>query len=175
MAKLEPLCAENGQGPWLDNLTCGCPHDGISTRMTTDGIRWATASLTIFTKSVVGSTDYDEQRSVLAVAGYPVEDAYRQHAVDVSGDIAGFASAEVAAELARDTQAMVVTAHTSHEWITAPNLLLKPPTTVGGGPARQARDGIGLSLGDQGLNGFHTSDHQALAALVAKTRHLRRR
>jgi transaldolase len=65
MTTLERLYAEYGQSPWLDNLTRGYLHDGTLAGMVADGIRGVTANPTIFTKAIVGSTDYDEQFSAL--------------------------------------------------------------------------------------------------------------
>ena len=115
--------------------------------MVTDGIRGVTANPTIFTKAIVGSADYDEQFSALTAAGYPIEDAYWHLVVDditaalavlrpvfdASGGIDGFASVEVAAELAHDTRATLLAARALHERITAPNLFVKIPAS----PARR--------------------------------------
>ena len=115
--------------------------------MVTDGIRGVTANPTIFTKAIVGSADYDEQFSALTAAGYPIEDAYWHLVVDditaalavlrpvfdASGGTDGFASVEVAAELAHDTRATLLAARALHERITAPNLFVKIPAS----PARR--------------------------------------
>ena len=150
MTKLERLYADYGQSPWLDNLTRGYLLHGTLARMVADGIRGVTANPTIFTRSIVGSADYDEQFEALTVAGCPVEDAYWQLVVDditaalavlrpvfdASGGTDGFASVEVAAELARDTEATLVAARALHERITAPNLFVKIPATAEGVPRR---------------------------------------
>jgi transaldolase len=115
--------------------------------MVTDGIRGVTANPTIFTKAIGGSADYDEQFAALTAAGYPIEDAYWHLVVDditaalavlrpvfdASGGIDGFASVEVAAELAHDTRATLLAARALHERITAPNLFVKIPAS----PARR--------------------------------------
>jgi transaldolase len=150
MTKLERLYTEYGQSPWLDNLTRGYLHDGTLARMVADGIRGVTANPTIFTRSIVGSADYDEQFSALTAAGRPVEDAYWQLVVDditaalavlrpvfeASGGNDGFASVEVAAELARAL----------HERITEPNLFVKIPATAEGVPAIQAMIAEGRNI-----------------------------
>jgi transaldolase len=160
MTKLARLYTEYGQSPWLDNLTRGYLHDGTLARMVADGIRGVTANPTIFTKAIVGSADYDEQFSALTAAGCPVEDAYWQLIVDditgalavlrpvfdASGGTDGFASVEVAAKLARDTQATVAAARALHERITAPNLFVKIPATAEGVPAVQAMIAEGRSI-----------------------------
>jgi transaldolase len=79
MTKLERLYTEDGQSPWLDNLTRGYLRDGTLARVIADGIRGVTASPTIFTKAIVGSADYDEQFSALTAAGCPIEDLQCDH------------------------------------------------------------------------------------------------
>src|SRR3954454_14236531 len=124
MTNLQRLYREYGQSPWLDNLTRGYLRDGTLARMVADGIRGVTANPTIFTKAIVGSADYDEQFSALTRAGLPLEDAYWRLVVDdiiaalavlrpvfdAGGGTDGFVSVEVAAELARDTEATLVAA-----------------------------------------------------------------
>jgi transaldolase len=160
MTKLETLFTEYGQSPWLDNLTRGYLHDGTLRRMVTDGIRGVTANPTIFTRAIVGSGDYDEQFSSLVTAGCPIEDAYWQLVVDdiagalavlrpvfdASGGTDGFASVEVAAELARDTQATIAAARALHQRIAAPNLFVKIPATAEGVPAVRAMIAEGRSI-----------------------------
>jgi transaldolase len=160
MTKLERLYIEHGQSPWLDNVTRGYLRQGTLARMVDDGIRGVTANPTIFTKAIVGSADYDEQFSALIAAGSAVEDAYWRMVVDditaalavlrpvydASGGIDGFASIEVAAELAHDTQATIETARALHERIAAPNLFVKIPATAEGVPAIQAMIAEGRSI-----------------------------
>jgi transaldolase len=158
--KLGRLYREYGQSPWLDNLTRGYLRDGTLERMVTDGIRGVTANPTIFTKAIVGSADYDEQFSALTAAGLSLEDAYWRMVVDdviaalavlrpvfdASGGTDGFASVEVAAEVARDTEATLLAARSLHEWIAAPNLFVKIPATAEGVPAVRAMTAEGRSI-----------------------------
>jgi transaldolase len=160
MTKLEGLYTEHGQSPWLDNVTRGDLRDGTLQRMVADGIRGVTANPTIFTKAILGSADYDEQFSALTAAGSPLEDAYWQLVVDditaalavlrpvfdESDGIDGFASVEVAAELADDTQATIESARALHERIAAPNLFVKIPATAAGVPAIQSMIAEGRSI-----------------------------
>jgi transaldolase len=160
MTKIKRLYTQYGQSPWLDNLTRGYLRDGTMARMVADGIRGVTANPTIFTKAIVGSVDYDEQFAALTAAGRPLEDAYWQLVVDdvtaalavlrpvfdASGGIDGFASVEVAAELARDTRATLTAARALHERIAAPNLFVKIPATAEGVPAVQAMIAEGRSI-----------------------------
>ncbi len=160
MTSLQRLYAEYGQSPWLDNLTRGYLRDGTLARMVAEGIRGVTANPTIFSKAIVGSADYDEQFAALTAAGSPLEDAYWQLVVDdiiaalgvlrpvydSSGGTDGFASIEVAAELAGDTQATLVAARALHQRIAAPNLFVKIPATAEGVPAVQAMIAEGRSI-----------------------------
>ena len=76
MTMLQRLYAEQGQSPWLDNLTRGYLQDGTLTRMVGDGIRGVTANPTIFARAIEGSADNDEQFSSLLAAGCSADDAY---------------------------------------------------------------------------------------------------
>ena len=160
MSKLHRLYAEQGQSPWLDNLTRGYLHDGTLARMVADGIRGVTANPTIFAKAIEGSADYDEQFASLTAAGCSVEDAYWELVVaDITAALAvlrpvfdaadgtdGFVSVEVAPELARDTQATVAAARELHERIDEPNLFVKIPATAEGVPAVEAMTAEGRSI-----------------------------
>jgi transaldolase len=160
MTTLERLYTQYGQSPWLDNVTRGHLRDGTLKQLVADGIRGVTANPTIFANAITGSVDYDEQFAALTAAGRPLQDAYWQLVVDditaaldvlrpvfdTSGGIDGFVSVEVAAELARDTQATLVAARTLHERIAAPNLFVKIPATAEGVPAIQSMIAEGHSI-----------------------------
>ncbi|MDQ6949259.1 MAG: transaldolase [Actinomycetota bacterium] len=160
MTKLQRLCAEHGQSPWLDNLTRGYLRDGTLARMVGDGIRGVTANPTIFAKAIEGSADYDAQFSSLIGAGHPVENAYWDLVVDditaalavligvfeASGGTDGFVSVEVAPELARDTDGTIIAARGLHERIARSNLFVKIPATAEGIPAIEAMIAEGRSI-----------------------------
>jgi len=86
MTKLQRLYQEQGQSPWLDNLTRGYLRDGTLGRLVADGIRGVTANPTILAKAIEGSDAYDRQFATLVAQGRPVADAYWDLVVD---DIAG--------------------------------------------------------------------------------------
>jgi transaldolase len=160
MNKLHRLYAEQGQSPWLDNLTRGYLRDGTLTRMVADGIRGVTANPTIFARAIEGSADYDEQFTSLTAAGVPVEDAYWELVVadviaalavlrpihDAADGTDGFVSVEVAPELARDTRATITAARGLHQRIDEPNLFVKIPATAPGVPAVAAMIAEGRSI-----------------------------
>jgi len=160
MTKLQRLYAEQGQSPWLDNLTRGYLRDGTLARMVRDGIRGVTANPTIFARAIEGSADYDEQFASLTAVGVPVEDAYWELVIaDVTAALAvlrpvydtaagtdGFVSVEVAPELAREIDATIAAARALHERIDEPNLFVKIPATAEGVPAIEAMIAEGRSI-----------------------------
>jgi transaldolase len=160
MTKLQRLYDEQGQSPWLDNLTRVYLRDGTLGRLVADGIRGVTANPTIFARAIEGSDAYDEQFATLIAQERPVEDAYWELVVhdvvdalgvlrptfDSSGGTDGFVSVEVAPELARDTNATIAAARHLHERIAQPNLFVKIPATSEGVPAIQAMIAEGRSI-----------------------------
>ena len=160
MTKLQRLYNEQGQSPWLDNLTRVYLRDGTLGRLVADGIRGVTANPTIFAKAIEGSDAYDEQFAALIAQGRPVLDAYWDLVVDDIGDALGvlrptfdasagtdgFVSIEVAPELARDTDATIAAARHLHQRIAQPNLFVKIPATGEGVPAIQAMIAEGRSI-----------------------------
>jgi transaldolase len=160
MTRLHRLLTEQGQSPWLDNLSRSSLRDGTLARYIADGIRGVTANPTIFARAIEGSAAYDDQFGALAAAGYGVSDAYWELVIDdigtaldllrpiydQSGGGDGFASIEVAPEIAHDTAATVAAARDLHERIAQPNLLVKIPATPAGVPAIQAMTAEGRSI-----------------------------
>jgi transaldolase len=160
MTKLQRLYDEQGQSPWLDNLTRAYLRDGTLGRLVADGIRGVTANPTIFARAIEGSDAYDEQFAARIARGRPVLDAYwdlvaddisdalgvLRPTFDASGGTDGFVSVEVAPELARDTNATITAARQLHEWIAQPNLFVKIPATGQGVPAIEAMIAEGHSI-----------------------------
>ncbi len=160
MTKLERLFTEQGQSPWLDNLSRAYLRDGTLARYIADGVRGLTANPTIFARAIEGSAAYDEQFSALVASGKSVSDAYWELVIDdidsalgllrpiydESNGSDGFASIEVSPEIAHDTGATVAAAGDLHERIAQPNLLVKIPATPAGVPAIQAMIAEGRSI-----------------------------
>jgi transaldolase len=160
MTMLQRLHDEQGQSPWLDNLTRVYLRDGTLGRLVAGGIRGVTANPTIFARAIEGSDAYDEQFATRIAQGRSVVDAYWDLVVDdisdalgvlrptfdASGGTDGFVSVEVAPELARDTEATIAAARQLHERIARPNLLVKIPATGEGVPAIQAMIAEGGSI-----------------------------
>jgi len=160
MTMLQRLYQEQGQSPWLDNLTRAYLRDGTLGRLVADGVRGVTANPTIFARAIEGSDAYDEQFAARIAQGRPVTDAYWDLVVDDISDALGvlgptfdassgsdgFVSVEVAPELARDTDATIAAARQLHQRIARPNLLVKIPATGEGVPAIQAMIAEGRSI-----------------------------
>ena len=160
MTKLQRLHAEQGQSPWLDNITRGYLRDGVLAGMVADGIRGVTANPTILAKAIESSPDYDEQFRSVQARGASALDAYWDVVVtdiveglhvlrpvfDESGGEDGFVSIEVAPDLAHDTEGTIVAARALHEWIGEPNLLVKIPATTEGVAAIEAMTAAGYSI-----------------------------
>jgi transaldolase len=161
MTKLQDLCKQEGQSPWLDNLKRGYLKTGQLQRLVDDGIRGVTSNPTIFQKAISGSNDYDDQFREL-IKSMPVETAYWDLVVDDitnalgvlrpvydssnGGD--GFVSIEVAPSLANDTEGTVRDARMFHERIALPNLMVKIPATAEGIPAieRMTAEGRNINI-----------------------------
>jgi transaldolase len=160
MASLIGLYEEQGQSPWLDNLTRASILDGTLADLIARGIRGVTANPTIVARAIESSDAYDEELLEVVTAGHPVGDAYWQLAVtdvidalallrptfDASEGADGFVSIEVAPELAYDTRATVKAARDLHARIGEPNLLVKIPATSAGVPAIEAMVAEGRSI-----------------------------
>ena len=149
MNRLQQLFAEQGQSPWLDNLQRGYLTSGQLEDLVRQGVRGLTSNPTIFQKAIAGSTDYDDQFRSLAKGGSTVLNSYWQMVLqDITAALGvlapvyeeseggdGFASVEVAPELANDTDGTTAAARELHERINRPNLMVKIPATREGLPA----------------------------------------
>jgi transaldolase len=160
VTKLQQLHREQGQSPWLDNLTRHHLRSGKLRQLMAGGIRGVTSNPTIFAKAISGSADYDDEFRALMGRGTSVTDAYWQMVIDDieealaqlrpiydesnGGD--GFVSVELGPELARDTKGSIATARALHERINEPNLFVKIPATPEGVPAIREMIGEGRSI-----------------------------
>ena len=160
MPTLRRLYEEQGQSPWLDNLTRPELQDGTMLRFLASGVRGVTANPTIVARAVESSDAYDEQLRRLNTAGHSVEDAYWELAItdvavalkllrptfDTSDGGDGFVSIEVAPDCATDTEGTKKAARDLHDRIREPNLLVKIPATTEGVPAIEAMTAEGRSI-----------------------------
>lgn len=148
MTKLQDLYEQQGQSPWIDNLTRVALRQGGLRKRVEDGIRGVTSNPTIFQKAMTGSDLYDEQFADL-LKSTSVENAFWDMAIDDvteacgvlrpvyddSGGKDGFVSIEVSPALAADTEGSISAARGFHEGISKPNLMVKIPATAEGVPA----------------------------------------
>ena len=146
LTRLHLLHDQQGQSPWLDDLTRGYLTRGRLSRWVAAGVRGVTSNPTIFQRAIAGSTDYDEQFGALTRAGHDVSSAYWEMVIDdvhaalrvlrpvhdASGGADGFVSVEVAPDLAHDTAGTVAAARALHDRIAQPNLMVKVPATSAG-------------------------------------------
>jgi transaldolase len=160
MSRLNALFDEQGQSPWLDNLTRPYLQDGTLDRLVARGVRGVTANPTIVAKAIEASDAYDEQLRGLMTTGHTVEGAYWELVTadvvralgilrplfDFSSGDDGFVSLEVGPAHATHTAATLLAARALHERIPEPNLLVKIPATAAGIPAIEAMIGEGRSI-----------------------------
>jgi transaldolase len=149
MTRLHQLFVEQGQSPWLDNLSRPLLSSGQLTQYAEQGVRGVTTNPTILQKALIGTEEYDEQARTLADAGRDPLSTFWELAIkDVRGALEvfrplhratagrdGFVSIEVAPDLAHDTAGTERAARVLHERIDEPNLFVKIPATVEGVPA----------------------------------------
>jgi transaldolase len=160
MTKLARLHDEQGQSPWLDNLSRQDLRSGAVDRLVAAGVRGVTANPTIVAKAIEGSDAYDGQFELLMTQGRTVEEAYWDLAVadvvdallilratfDAAEGMDGFVSIEVSPADASDTRGTIEAARRLHDRIAQPNLLVKIPATSQGIPAIEAMIGEGRSI-----------------------------
>lgn len=159
VARLRRLYDEQGQSPWLDDLTRSSVQDGTLARLVTCGIRGATASFTAVARATESTDAYDHQLHALVTTGTSIEAAYWELAIadvvealrllrptfDASGGEDGFVSLEVAPRHARDSRASVEAARELHHRVAEPNLMVRVPATAEGVLALRAMIGEGFS------------------------------
>jgi transaldolase len=148
MTRLHDLYEQQGQSPWVDNITRDSLRDGSMAGLVRDGIRGVTSNPTIFAKAIEDGEHYDDQFGEL-LADHSVEEAYWEMTItdiqdalallrpvyDSSGTTDGFVSIEVSPALAHDTASTTEAARHLHELIAKPNLFVKIPGTAEGLPA----------------------------------------
>lgn len=157
--RLQRLCSEAGQSPWLDNLQRAWLRGGELQRFVDRGVRGVTSNPTIFAKAMQAAI-YDEQLHAVLAAGATIEAAYWELVVDDivaaldvlrpvydgSDGADGFVSVEVDPRLAHDTEGTVAAARDLWQRIDRPNLLVKVPATAAGLPAIERLIGEGISV-----------------------------
>ncbi len=133
---------EAGVSVWLDQLGRSLVAGGELKRMVEqESLRGETSNPSIFEKSILGTSDYDDSIEELARADKSAKEIYDalviadvQAACDVlasvyeeTGGRDGFVSLEVAPDLARDTAGSLKSAQTYWHAVDRPNLMIKIP------------------------------------------------
>jgi transaldolase len=145
MTRLQELHEQQGQSPWLDDLTRDSIVDGSLARWVARGVRGVTSNPTIFQKAMTAGDAYDEQFRQLVADGASVEDAYWAMATrDIADALEvlrpvhrgtgpdGYVSLELSPALAHDEDGSVAAAARLHDQLRAPNLFVKIPATEEG-------------------------------------------
>ena len=161
MTRLHELYREQGQSPWIDNITRNGIRNGQLQGLVDQGIRGVTSNPTIFQKAISAGDAYDEQFGDL-ITVHSVEDAYWglvtqdiSEALDILRPVYdedpgsdGFVSIEVSPALAADTEATTSSARFLHERIDRPNLMVKIPATPEGLPSvkRMIAEGRNINI-----------------------------
>ena len=160
MPTLNCLYEQEGQSPWLDDLSRSDLEDGTMDAAVAHGVRGVTANPTIVARAIESTDAYDRQFDRLIASGRSLEDAYWELAVtdvrdmtrilrptfDASGGADGYVSIEVAPGSAADTDATINAARGLHTRIHEPNLLVKIPATAAGVPAIKTMIGEGHNI-----------------------------
>ena len=146
MGTLIRLHDEQGQSPWLDDLTRLSLQNGALAGLIGRGVRGVTANPTIVARAIESSDAYDRQLRDLIASGHTLQEAYWELAItdvvdalrmlrptyDASEGADGFVSIEVAPDLAHDSRTTAQAARNLHDRIGEPNLLVKIPATSAG-------------------------------------------
>jgi RpiB/LacA/LacB family sugar-phosphate isomerase len=148
-----------GQSPWMDNISIDILK-GEFRRLIARGITGVTSNPTIMEKSISASASYDPLIRELVRGGASareiavslwVEDIRSacdqlRPVFDLTEGEDGFASIEVDAELANDTQKTVLEGRRLWGEIDRPNVMIKVPATPAGLPAIQELTSEGINV-----------------------------
>ncbi|MBN1322240.1 MAG: transaldolase [Thermoleophilia bacterium] len=153
--------AEFGQSVWCDDIGRDLLLAGrLLALIEEDGISGVTSNPTIFHKSIVGSSSYDEAVRLLASDGATAGEIMEALMVDdirlaadqlrpvhlATGSRDGWVSIEVAPTLAYDIQGTVSEAMRIKALVDRPNVLVKVPATEEGVVAVRDLTGYGCSV-----------------------------
>ncbi|MBV8354422.1 MAG: transaldolase, partial [Candidatus Eremiobacteraeota bacterium] len=149
MANQLQQLAEFGQSIWFDNIRRSMFASGELHKLIADGLRGMTSNPTIFEKAIDTGNDYDEQLKSLVGKEHDPTKLFEALAIkdicaaldefrplyDRTNGGDGFVSLEVSPLLAHDTKGTVDAAKRLWKEVNRPNLMIKIPGTVEGGPA----------------------------------------
>ncbi len=153
--------SEAGVSIWLDDLSRERLATGSLARdVEARHIVGVTTNPSIFSASIGGAHDYDDQLADLRARGVSVGEALRalttadvrdacdvlRPVYDATGRVDGRVSIEVDPSLARDTEATIAEAKALWWLVDRPNVMIKIPATIEGLPAIRAALGAGISV-----------------------------
>lgn len=181
MSRLQSL-ADAGTAPWLDFVERRfVAQGGLERLVSEDGVTGVTSNPSIFEKAIGGGHAYDE-----ALARYdrdhPGAAAIERYEHLAIADIVaaadvlrpvydrleardGYVSLEVSPHLADDTDATIEEARRLWAAVDRPNLMIKIPGTLAGGPAISATIAGGINVNVTLL--FSLEDYQRVAEAYA--------
>lgn len=159
----EPLTAlaELSMSVWLDSLSRAMIDSGELDRLVRKlGVVGVTANPAIFEKAISGGSEYDAPLSALAEQGLDVVAAYEALAVedvraaadvlrpvyDRTGHRDGYASLEVAPDLAHDAEATLASVLDLWRRLDRPNVMIKIPGTPAGVDAIRRATAAGVNV-----------------------------
>ena len=150
-----------GTSIWLDQISRGLVTSGELQRLVRESsLRGVTSNPAIFEKSILGSTDYDDQIRELASNGADARLIYEEIAIrdvqmgcdvlrsvwDESDGADGFVSLEVEPSVAHDTDLTIEQAKDFWGRVDRPNLMIKIPGTTEGVPAIEESIAAGINV-----------------------------
>ena len=151
-----------GQSPWYDNIDRRLIQNGELKTLFESGIMGVTSNPTIFEKSVLSSSVYDEKIKRLKQEGKTLEDIYDEltaddvrDAADLLSDIYkhtrgldGYVSIEVLPSYAQDSVKTIECARCIYKKINRPNIMIKVPGTKESPEAIRTliREGINVNV-----------------------------
>lgn len=150
-----------GTSVWLDSLSRAMLDSGELQRLVNDaGVVGVTANPAIFEKAISGGSEYDAPLEELTGQGADVVGAYEALAVedvradadvlrsvyDRSGGLIGYASLEVAPDLAHDADATFASAVDLWRRLDRPNVMIKIPGTAAGTAAIRRATAAGINV-----------------------------
>jgi transaldolase/glucose-6-phosphate isomerase len=148
-----------GQSPWMDNISIDL-LDGEFRRLIARGISGVTSNPTIMEKSISASASYDPTIRQLVRKGASAREIavslwiddirgacdQLRPVYDLTEGADGFASIEVDAELANDTQGTIQEGRRLWDEIDRPNVMIKVPATPAGLPAIEELTAEGVNV-----------------------------
>jgi len=167
---------DQGQSPWLDNISRAMLRDGSFQALLDRGIVGMTSNPSIFQKAIGGSGAYDDELRRLVRAGTSAADIYDDLVLDDiraaaallrpvyerTGGRDGYVSIEVAPALADDTERTLREARRIFSYLNLPNVMIKIPGTPAGLPAIQQAIADGINVNVTLL--FAVANYRAVAA-----------